>query len=59
AEEYAGQVEFEDMIIDASAMHMVLDPHQFDVLVMENMFGDILSDLMAGLVGGLGMAPGG
>ena len=59
AEEYAGRVEFEDMIIDACAMNMVLDPYQFDVLVMENMFGDILSDLMAGLVGGLGMAPGG
>lgn len=59
AEEYAGRVEFEDRIIDATAMHMVMDPHQFDVLVMENMFGDILSDLMAGLVGGLGMAPGG
>jgi isocitrate dehydrogenase (NAD+) len=58
AEEYQG-IEFEDMIIDACAMNMVLDPHQFDVLVMENMFGDILSDLMAGLVGGLGMAPGG
>jgi isocitrate dehydrogenase (NAD+) len=36
----------------------VLNPYQFDVLVMENMFGDILSDLMAGLVGGLGLAPG-
>ena len=59
AQEYAGRVEFEDRIIDATAMHMVMDPHQFDVLVMENMFGDILSDLMAGLVGGLGMAPGG
>jgi isocitrate dehydrogenase (NAD+) len=59
AEEYAGQVEFEDMIIDATAMHLVMNPHRFDVLVMENMFGDILSDLMAGLVGGLGMAPGG
>jgi isocitrate dehydrogenase (NAD+) len=59
AEEYAGRVEFEDRIIDATAMHLVLDPYQFDVLVMENMFGDILSDLMAGLVGGLGMAPGG
>jgi len=58
AEEYAGRVEFEDRIIDATAMHLVLNPHQFDVLVMENMFGDILSDLMAGLVGGLGMAPG-
>ena len=59
AERYAGQVEFEDMIIDATAMHMVMNPYRFDVLVMENMFGDILSDLMAGLVGGLGMAPGG
>lgn len=58
AEEYHG-IEFEDRIIDATAMHMVMDPHQFDVLVMENMFGDILSDLMAGLVGGLGMVPGG
>jgi len=58
AEEYAGRIEFEDRIVDATAMHLVLDPYQFDVLVMENMFGDILSDLMAGLVGGLGMAPG-
>jgi isocitrate dehydrogenase (NAD+) len=59
AKEYEGQVEFEDRIIDATAMHLVVDPHQFDVLVMENMFGDILSDLMAGLVGGLGLAPAG
>ena len=59
AQEYAGRVEFEDRIIDATAMHLVLNPYQFDVLVMENMFGDILSDQMAGLVGGLGMAPGG
>ncbi|MDX1567350.1 MAG: isocitrate/isopropylmalate family dehydrogenase [Longimicrobiales bacterium] len=50
-------VEFDDRIIDATAMALVLDPHQFDVLVMENMFGDILSDLMAGLIGGLGFAP--
>lgn len=50
-------IEFEDYIIDATAMWMVLDPYRFDVLVMENMFGDILSDLMAGLVGGLGFAP--
>src|SRR5690606_11476899 len=50
---------FEDRIIDATAMQLVLDPYQFDVLVMENMFGDILSDEIAGLVGGLGMAPGG
>jgi isocitrate dehydrogenase (NAD+) len=59
AREYEGRVEFEDRIIDATAMLLVLNPYQFDVLVMENMFGDILSDLMAGLVGGLGMAPGG
>jgi isocitrate dehydrogenase (NAD+) len=59
AAEYADRVEFEDRIIDATAMQLVLNPYQFDVLVMENMFGDILSDLLAGLVGGLGMAPGG
>jgi isocitrate dehydrogenase (NAD+) len=59
AAEYAGRVEFEDRIIDATAMQLVLNPYQFDILVMENMFGDILSDQMAGLVGGLGMAPGG
>jgi isocitrate/isopropylmalate dehydrogenase len=52
-------VEFEDAIIDATAMYLVTDPYRFDVLVMENMFGDILSDLMAGLVGGLGLAPAG
>ncbi|MGH7480762.1 MAG: isocitrate/isopropylmalate dehydrogenase family protein [Longimicrobiales bacterium] len=59
AREYEGRVDFEDRIIDATAMHLVLDPYKFDVLVMENMFGDILSDLMAGLIGGLGLAPGG
>lgn len=59
AAEYAGRVEFEDVIIDAAAMRLVMDPHRFDVIVTENMFGDILSDLMAGLVGGLGLAPGG
>src|SRR3970282_594569 len=52
-------IEWEDKIIDATAMQLVLDPYRFDVLVMENMFGDILSDLMAGLVGGLGFAPAG
>jgi isocitrate dehydrogenase (NAD+) len=57
AQEYEGRVVFEDRIIDATAMQLVKDPYQLDVLVMENMFGDILSDLMAGLVGGLGMAP--
>ena len=57
APEFADSVEFEDRIIDATAMYLVSDPYRFDVLVMENMFGDILSDLMAGLVGGLGFAP--
>jgi isocitrate dehydrogenase (NAD+) len=47
-----------EVIVDACAMKMVLDPWQFDVLVTTNLFGDILSDLAAGLVGGLGMAPG-
>ena len=58
AEEYKGKIDVNDVIIDACAMKLVLDPSQFDVIVTTNMFGDILSDLMAGLVGGLGMAPG-
>jgi len=57
AGEYGGRVEFEERIIDNTAMQLVLDPHQFDILVMENMFGDIISDEVAGLVGGLGFAP--
>jgi len=56
--EYEGRVETDDVIIDAAAMKLVLDPSQFDVIVTTNMFGDILSDEIAGLVGGLGMAPG-
>lgn len=58
AREYEGRVEFEDRIIDATAMLLVMDPYRFDVIVCENMFGDILSDQIAGLVGGLGLAPG-
>jgi isocitrate dehydrogenase (NAD+) len=50
-------IEFDDRIIDAMAMQLVLDPTRFDVIVTTNMFGDILSDLCAGLVGGLGLAP--
>jgi isocitrate dehydrogenase (NAD+) len=50
-------VEFDDRIIDAMAMQLILDPTRFDVIVTTNMFGDILSDLCAGLVGGLGLAP--
>lgn len=51
------EVEFDDCIVDAAAMKLVSDPHAFDVLVMENLFGDILSDLTSGLVGGLGVTP--
>ncbi|MEZ4605235.1 MAG: isocitrate/isopropylmalate dehydrogenase family protein [Deinococcales bacterium] len=50
-------VESYDVIVDAAAMHLVRRPESFDVLVTTNLFGDILSDLMAGLVGGLGLAP--
>ena len=46
------------MIVDATCMKLVLDPEQFDVIVTTNLFGDIISDLCAGLVGGLGLAPG-
>ena len=50
-------IECDDCIVDAAAMKLVLNPHAFDVLVMENLFGDILSDLTSGLVGGLGLTP--
>ena len=50
-------VEYEEMIVDAAAMKLVMRPEDFQVVVTTNMFGDILSDLTAGLVGGLGMAP--
>jgi isocitrate dehydrogenase (NAD+) len=52
-------IQFDECIVDAAAMKLVLNPHQFDVLVMENLFGDILSDLTSGLVGGLGLTPSG
>ncbi|MCG3143985.1 MAG: Homoisocitrate dehydrogenase [Gammaproteobacteria bacterium] len=55
---YEDKLTIEDRIVDACAMQLVMDPSKFDVLLTTNMFGDILSDLMAGLVGGLGMAPG-
>ena len=58
APEYAGRIAFDDRIVDACAMQLVLNPWQFDVIVTTNLFGDILSDEAAGLVGGLGMAPG-
>jgi len=58
AKEYEGRVEANDMIVDNTAMQLVLKPEQFDVMVTTNMFGDILSDEVSGLVGGLGLAPG-
>lgn len=51
-------IEFEDMIVDAMCMKLVQTPENYDVLVMPNLYGDIVSDLCAGLVGGLGVAPG-
>jgi isocitrate dehydrogenase (NAD+) len=58
AREYVGRVEFEERIVDAMAMNLVLNPERFDVIVTTNLFGDILSDQISGLVGGLGLAPG-
>ncbi|MBN8507154.1 MAG: NAD-dependent isocitrate dehydrogenase [Burkholderiales bacterium] len=57
-QKYKGRIAMDTVIVDACAMKLVIDPWQFDVLVTTNLFGDILSDLVAGLVGGLGMAPG-
>src|SRR4051812_11845737 len=59
AKRYDGRIACDDRIIDACAMQLVMNPWQFDVIVTTNLFGDILSDLNAGLVGGLGMAPAG
>lgn len=52
------QIEADDKIIDNCCMQLVMRPEQFDVMVMENLYGDIVSDLCAGLIGGLGLAPG-
>jgi isocitrate dehydrogenase (NAD+) len=57
AKEYEGRVAVDDRIVDACAMQLVLNPWQFDMLLCSNLFGDILSDELAGLVGGLGLAP--
>ncbi len=56
-EEYPN-IEYEELIIDAGCMKLVQDPTRFDVLLMENLYGDLVSDLAAGLVGGLGVVPG-
>ena len=58
ANEFQGKVESNDIIVDNCAMQLVMRPEQFDVMVTTNMFGDILSDEVSGLVGGLGLAPG-
>jgi isocitrate dehydrogenase (NAD+) len=59
AKEYDGRMTMNELIVDNCAMQLVLRPEQFDVIVTTNLFGDILSDEISGLVGGLGMAPGG
>ncbi len=58
AKEYP-DIEYKELIIDNACMQMVLNPHQFDMLVLTNLYGDIMSDLAAGLVGGLGVVPSG
>lgn len=58
AQEYEGRVEFEEILVDALCMRLVMDPHNFDVLLMPNLYGDIVSDLCSGLIGGVGIAPG-
>ncbi len=55
---YEGRIAFEDRIVDNMCMQLVQRPHEYDVLVLPNMYGDIVSDLCAGLIGGLGIAPG-
>jgi isocitrate dehydrogenase (NAD+) len=58
AEEFAGKIIFQEAIVDNMAMQLVQKPHNYDVLVLPNLYGDIISDLCAGLIGGLGVAPG-
>ena len=58
AKDYEGRVEFEDRIVDNMCMQLVQKPELYDVMVLPNLYGDIVSDLCAGLVGGLGVAPG-
>jgi isocitrate dehydrogenase (NAD+) len=58
AEEEYPNIEYEEVIIDAGCMKLIQDPTKFDVLLMENLYGDLVSDLCAGLVGGLGVTPG-
>ena len=57
SEQYKG-IEYEEYIVDAGCMRLVQDPGRFDILLLENLYGDVMSDLCAGLVGGLGVVPG-
>jgi isocitrate dehydrogenase (NAD+) len=52
-------IEYKELIVDNACMQMVINPHQFDMLLLTNLYGDIMSDLAAGLVGGLGVVPSG
>src|SRR4029078_12575914 len=52
------EIRYDEMIVDNTCMQLVLDPTRFDVLLLENLYGDIVSDLCAGFIGGVGMAPG-
>lgn len=58
AARYSGKIAFEETLVDNMSMQLVQKPHNFDVLVLPNLYGDIISDLCAGLIGGLGIAPG-
>ena len=58
AKEYEGEIEYNEVLVDALCMQLVQRPEDFDVLVLPNLYGDIISDVCAGLVGGLGLAPG-
>ncbi len=58
AQEYSGKIQFEEAIVDNMCMQLVQKPQNFDCLVLPNLYGDIISDLCAGLIGGLGIAPG-
>ncbi len=58
AKGYAGKIEFSEAIVDNMSMQLVQKPREYDVLVLPNLYGDIISDLCAGLIGGLGIAPG-
>ena len=59
AKPHKGTIQYSDVLVDALCMHLVTNPSRYDVLLLENLYGDIISDLAAGLIGGLGLAPGG